>query len=88
MPNGPYTSISVGERVVAGAMPKPMPEIPNHWSVYFAVDDAAAAMDVAKGEGGSISYGPMSIPEVGTFVGIVDPTGAHFTVIQLAAEVD
>ena len=88
MPNGPYTSVSVGDRVVAGAMPKVMPEVPNHWGVYFAVDDVEAAMGVVNAEGGSVTFGPMAIPEVGTFVGIVDPTGAHSTLIQLAGEVD
>jgi len=88
MPNGPYTSISAGDRVVAGAMPKPMPEIPNYWGVYFAVDDAPAAIATATSNGGQTTYGPMEIPDVGTFGGLVDPYGAHFTVIQLAQPVD
>ena len=88
MPNGPYTSISVGDRAVAGAMPKPDPGFPNSWGVYFAVDDTNKAMTVAQENGGSVTFGPMEIPEVGTFAGLVDPYGAHFTVIQLAGPVD
>lgn len=88
MPNGPYTAISVGDRVVAGAMPKPSPDIPNSWGAYFAVDDTQAAIESARSNGGSVTYGPMEVPEVGVFAGLVDPYGAHFTVIQLANPVD
>lgn len=88
MPGGPYTSISVGDRVIAGAMPKPAPEIPNNWGVYFAVDDAAAAIETATSSGGGTTFGPMEVPNVGAFAGLIDPYGAHFTVIQLASPVD
>lgn len=88
MPNGPYTTFAVGDRVVGGMMPKPDPEIPNHWGCYFAVDDAAKAIETATAGGGSVTYGPMEVPDVGVFAGIVDPTGGHFTVIQLASPVD
>lgn len=86
--SGPYYVLSAGDRPAAGAMAKPAPEIPNNWGVYFAVDDAAAALETARENGGEVSYGPIDLPEVGTFVGLVDPTGGHFTVIQLAGEVD
>ena len=87
-PNGPYTSISVGDRVIAGAMGKPDPSIPNNWGIYFAVDSTEDAIQTATGNGGSTSYGPMEVPNVGTFGGLIDPYGAHFTVIQLASPVD
>lgn len=86
--SGPYTSLSVGERAIAGAMPKPVPEIPNYWGVYFAVDDIDDALETAKDNGGQLTYGPMDIPDVGRAAGVVDPFGAHFTVIELEAEVD
>jgi predicted enzyme related to lactoylglutathione lyase len=44
----------------------------------------AAAME----NGGQILFGPMEVAEVGTFVGITDPTGASFTVIELATAID
>lgn len=86
--SGPYYVLSAGERPVAGAMAKPAPEIPDSWSVYFAVDDAAAAVVTAQENGGEVSFGPIDLPGVGTIVGLVDPTGGHFTAIQLAGEVD
>lgn len=83
-----YFLIKVGDRGVAGAMAKPMAEIPNHWGVYFAVDDVAKTIVQATENGGSLVHGPQEIPEVGTFAGLVDPYGSNFTVIQLASEVD
>lgn len=88
MPTGPYTVFSVGDRVVGAAMPKPDPEIPTYWGIYFAVDDTAQAIETARANGASVTYGPMEVPEIGVFAGLVDPTGGHFTVIQLAAPVD
>jgi len=85
---GPYTAVSAGDRVVAGAMHKGIVEIPDSWSVYFAVDDATKAQETTTSRGGSIVYGPMDIPNVGIITGLVDPFGAHFTVIQLAQPVD
>lgn len=88
MPGGySYTSFKVDDRFIAGAMHKPMEEIPNHWGVFFAVDDAAAAIDKTKELGGSLSHGPTDIPEVGIMAGLVDPQGAPFTVMQLHGEV-
>ena len=88
MPGGPYTSISVGDRAVAGAMAPQAPNIPNHWGAFFAVDSTADAIETTKANGGGITYGPMDVPDVGTFAGITDPYGAHLTVIQLAQPVD
>ena len=86
--SGPYTVLSVGGRGVAGAMQPPTEDIPNNWGVYFAVDDATEALDATLASGGRHVYGPMEKEDVGIFVGIVDPTGAMSTLIQLAHEMD
>lgn len=85
---GPYTLLSVGDREVAGVMAPPSPDIPNNWGVYFAVDNAAAARQTTKRTGGSAVTETMDVPDVGTFAVLADPTGAYFTVIQLAMEID
>lgn len=82
-----YHLLKVGGRGVAGAMEPPKPEIPNQWSIYFAIDDVATAEDVVKENGGTVVFGPVEA-EVGTFLGIGDPYGAQLTLIQLAAPVD
>jgi hypothetical protein len=69
-------------------MPKPSDEIPNHWGVYFAVDDTSGAIATTTANGGRVVYGPMDVPNVGIFAGLSDPFGAHFTVIQLSQPVD
>ncbi len=84
----PYWVFSVGGRGIAGAMGSPNPNRPNAWSINFAVDDAHAAITTAMEAGGSKSYGPMEIAGVGKFAGLVDPFGAHFTVIELETDID
>ncbi len=83
-----YWVFEVDGRGIAGAMAPPAPDLPNHWGIYFAVDDAQAGVETALEAGGSKTYGPMEVSEVGTFAGLADPFGAHFTIIQLATEVD
>ena len=52
-------------------------EVPPHWLVYFAVDDADATAEKAKELGGGVAFGPMDIP-VGRFAVLTDPHGAVF----------
>jgi predicted enzyme related to lactoylglutathione lyase len=85
---GPYTLLSVGDREISGVMKPPAPDIPNSWGVYFAVDDAAAALRTAKDAGGSAITDTIDIPGAGILAVLVDPTGAPFTVIQLTIEID
>jgi uncharacterized protein len=63
---------------VSGRLPD---EIPAHWLVYFAVENADAAVETVKSAGGSISFGPIDIP-AGRFAIVTDPHGAAFAVIQ------
>ncbi|MGH8947119.1 MAG: VOC family protein [Acidimicrobiia bacterium] len=83
-----YHTFEVSGRGIAGALEPPGPDVPNHWGVYFAVEDVARAEETARKNGGSVVYGPLESPEVGTFIGIADPSGAQLTLIQLAAAVD
>jgi predicted enzyme related to lactoylglutathione lyase len=57
-------------------------EVPNHWHVYFAVDDTDATVAKAKELGGGVAVEPMDIPDVGRFAILTDPHGAAFAVIQ------
>jgi predicted enzyme related to lactoylglutathione lyase len=84
----PYTEFKVGDQSVAGMMPMPpmVPaEVPSHWLVYFAVDDADAAVAKAQELGGSVRMGPMDVP-VGRFAILADPQGATFAAIRLAEQ--
>lgn len=83
-----YSMLEVGNREVAGVISPRKPGGRSHWTVYFAVDDADEAAEVAHSAGGEVHFGPINQPEVGTFVGLSDPDGADLTVIQLEAEID
>ncbi|HEX6115825.1 MAG TPA: VOC family protein [Solirubrobacterales bacterium] len=66
--------------VVASVAPIPddQPDVPAHWSLTFAVDDADAAAEKAAELGGAVVVPPMDLPWVRTTV-ITDPQGATFT---------
>jgi uncharacterized protein len=88
-PVGPitYTAFRLGDRLIAGMMPmvgEAWPaDLPPHWMVYFAVDDADATATRAGDLGGVISVPPSDIPQ-GRFAVLNDPQGAVFTVIALS----
>ena len=56
--------------------------------MYLSVDDAGAATSTAKDLGGQVIMPPMELPNVGTIVVLQDPTGAVFTVMQAAPQLD
>jgi predicted enzyme related to lactoylglutathione lyase len=85
---GIYTELKRGDGSVGGMMDvsgRLPDEIPAHWLAYFAVDDADAAVETAKGKGGSVSFGPIDIP-AGRFAIVQDPHGAAFAVIKLSED--
>ena len=71
-----------GGTEVGGCMEPPMPEVPNHWHVYFAVEDTDASAAKASAEGGKIMVEPFDIPTVGRSVVLADPQGATFSVLK------
>lgn len=61
------------------------PDIPAHWSVTFAVDDADAAAARARELGGEVVAGPVDAPWTRMAV-IRDPQGAAFIASQFVAD--
>ena len=57
--------------------------VPNHWLVYYAVDDADVSVAKVQELGGTLVVGPMDI-EPGRFAVVTDPQGATFAVIRMA----
>jgi predicted enzyme related to lactoylglutathione lyase len=85
--NGYYELQLPGGRRVAGLLPmvgEMWEGIPNHWMVYFAVDDADATAERCKQLGGRVEVPPTDIPP-GRFSVLSDPHGGHFSVIKLIA---
>jgi predicted enzyme related to lactoylglutathione lyase len=85
-PGETYHLLKVGETEVGGCMQPPMPDVPNHWHVYFAVPDADATAAQASSAGGQIAVEPFDIPTVGRSAVLMDPQGAMFSVLTPAAQ--
>jgi len=56
-------------------------EVPAHWIVYFAVEDADAATEKARENGATVRVEPFDI-EAGRFSVLTDPHGAAFALIN------
>jgi predicted enzyme related to lactoylglutathione lyase len=57
------------------------PEVPPHWQVYFAVEDAQNAIDATNSAGGKTYVGPVETPVAKLGV-LDDPQGAGFGIIE------
>ena len=81
-----YTEFRIGDHAVAGMMQMQgdswPAEMPNHWMIYFAVDDCQAAVAKVEALGGQLMVQPTEVPP-GTFAVVKDPQGAVFSVIAL-----
>ncbi|NND70449.1 MAG: VOC family protein [Rhodothermales bacterium] len=84
MQAGDYYVGKVGEAGLCGIMQVPDPSMPNAWTYYVTVDDAQATAERVTELGGTIVVPVMSVENVGTFLGIMDPTGAVIMAMQWA----
>lgn len=75
------------EDVVATLIPiaDDQPDVPAHWSVTFAVDNADATAERAAQLGGRVIVPPLDAPFVRMTV-ITDPQGATFTASQFVPQ--
>jgi predicted enzyme related to lactoylglutathione lyase len=75
------------EDVVASliAIGDDQPDVPPHWGVTFAVDDADAIADKAAALGGNVVVPPFDAPWIRSTV-IADPQGATFTASKFVPE--
>jgi predicted enzyme related to lactoylglutathione lyase len=75
------------EDVVASIAPlaDDQPDVPPHWGVTFAVDDADAVARTAEELGGTVVVPPFDAPWVRMTV-LTDPQGASFTASKFAPE--
>lgn len=86
-PMGTYNVVRGGENGGLGGlmtMPPEMPEqVPNHWNVYFMMEDVDAAAVRVQELGGQVVNPPMDSP-VGRLATFHDPQGGSFSVMQPA----
>lgn len=81
-PGQPYRLLKAGETEVGGCIEPPMPGVPTHWEVYFAVDNAEDTAAKVTTAGGQILVEPFDIPSVGRCAVLTDPQGAVFSVLK------
>jgi uncharacterized protein len=79
-----YTEFRLGDHAIAGMMPMEgdswPADIPNHWMVYFGVENCDAAAARVEELGGKVMVPPTDIPP-GKFSVVNDPQGAVFSII-------
>jgi predicted enzyme related to lactoylglutathione lyase len=84
----PYTEFQLDGRSVAGMMPmvgEQWPaELPDHWMVYFGVEDCDVSAERIIELGGTVSVPPTDVPGIGRFAVAGDPAGAFFAIIASA----
>ena len=86
--NFQYSTVDVDGRAVGGigVLPPEAPkEVPSHWRVYFAVEDADEALTKAQSLGGVIIRPAEDMP-YGRWGDASDGQGAMFSVIKPAPE--
>ncbi len=79
-----YSTLGEGDTARAGVMDDASHGTPGErsaWTVYFGVDDAAAAAAQVVALGASVTFGPQDTP-YGRLVSAVDPTGVSFDLMQ------
>jgi uncharacterized protein len=70
-----------GAEQVAGVA-KAGDHVPPHWLSYWHTTNLDRSIAKAKERGATLMAGPMSMPGVGTFAVVTDPTGATFGLHQ------
>lgn len=79
--SGGYQLARLRGRQVAGIGPRPADaQFPSAWTAYLWVDDADAAVEKIKVNGGSLMMEPMDVMDAGRMAIAADPTGAAFGV--------
>ncbi|WP_427169887.1 VOC family protein [Arthrobacter sp. 92] len=79
-----YTTLGSGDASKAGIMDASafLPEgVPANWLVYFAVEDADAAVETAVSQGGKLIQ-PAEDTPFGRMATLADPTGSIFKIAQ------
>lgn len=85
-----YSQMNIAGENCAGMMDGSRflpPEVPSHWSVYFAVDDLDASLARATELGATVTQGPDVTPR-GRLASLTDPTGAIVKLHQLPVSGD
>ncbi len=72
-PEGEYTIIKQGDKGIGGmmALGKDKTHVPAHWESYVSVADVDACFAIAKKNGGTVTWGPIDVPNTGRMGGVM-----------------
>ena len=73
---GGYANFSKDGDLVGGLMAKQEEAMPDVWSIYLEVTDAAATVKAAEATGSTVIVPAMPVGELGTMAVVTDPSGA------------
>lgn len=78
-----YSTLGSGQEAIAGIFDakNDLGDLPTHWKVYFAVDDADATAGLITQLGGTILQEPQDTP-FGRMAHALDYAGAPFSIIE------
>lgn len=81
-----YTTLFAGEQTVGGVlqMGEAWDDVPSHWMIYFRVERCDESAARAARLGGQVCVPPTDIPPVGRYAVVRDPSGASFSIVQMA----
>lgn len=80
-----YTTFMQGDQGIGGMMAmegEAWAGIPPHWMPYLTVADCKDRTAAVETLGGSVRVPAQTVPGVGTFAVVADPTGATFSIMQ------
>ena len=80
-PTGTYTTVKVGDGTGGGMLKHPMGG-PSLWIPYVLVDDVVAKTAKAKQLGAKIVKDNETVPNMGRYSILIDPTGATVALWQ------
>jgi len=80
-PMGPYRIFAHGGKAIGGMMTKPETVPMPCWSYYFNVEAIDAAVERVKANGGTVVFGPQSVPGDSWIINATDPQGAFFSLV-------
>jgi predicted enzyme related to lactoylglutathione lyase len=80
MPEGSYTMVMAGDKMIGGMQPNPMPEMPSNWLGYIGVESVARTLSVIEEHGGKVILGETQAGEMGKLAVLCDPQGAMFAI--------
>jgi predicted enzyme related to lactoylglutathione lyase len=80
-----HVLFSRGEEMVGSTMQSADTSKPTQWLNYVAVEDLGASTKKAQAAGAELVYGPVVVPNQGSYAVVTDPTGAMVALWQAAA---